>query len=591
MKKDNIFSSPPFGPNKIESGASGIYGYADSYSEQLPMGDVDRSGTSRHSISSASSSSTPISQTMSCSGSGSGSSPASSISSPSPSSPPFTLSLLPSTSEAVPKIEEIEDNNQPMDAPPLPSPPPISEVTGKRPRGRPRKHPKLMVKPTQKVLKGRSKTGCLTCRKRKKKCDEMKPECNNCIKNSVVCEGYSEKVLWQPGKQSRQSALASSIGRSLPTLIDGVVTQMDHFLLDHFTRRVSRILTLFDDDNNPFHDYLLPLAIRHRSLMHSLLALSSSHLSNTRGPHPDYQYQDSQYHHLTEALSSLRISLNDGSDSSYAATALVLCLGSICKGDTSGEYKPHLDAARHMLGSSLNQYDIPLLRFLYEFLAYHDVANSVTILNRPINFIDNYPLPAYIMQPDSAALLGVLDGLFSHMSKITSLRKQIRERRETKIEPATDYKMLTHAVAIDTKIREWEPAQPLGTPRYIAAQLYRQCTWVYLFRTIQPSQRSPKIQKAVGDGLEFLRMLPENSNTQSILLMPLFLLGCAAFDPAQRPEISQRFDGLHEWSGLRNIIPAHEVVKEVWKLMDSNDDASWDWEMIIQEMGYDFLVT
>ncbi|KAF4126291.1 Acetyltransferase (isoleucine patch superfamily) [Geosmithia morbida] len=37
----------------------------------------------------------------------------------------------------------------------------------------------------------RTKTGCMTCRKRKKKCDETKPECQNCLKGGFVCTGYS----------------------------------------------------------------------------------------------------------------------------------------------------------------------------------------------------------------------------------------------------------------------------------------------------------------------------------------------------------------------------------------------------------------
>ncbi|KAI1810865.1 hypothetical protein GGS20DRAFT_150123 [Poronia punctata] len=32
--------------------------------------------------------------------------------------------------------------------------------------------------------------GCLTCRKRKKKCDETKPECTNCVRGGFVCYGY-----------------------------------------------------------------------------------------------------------------------------------------------------------------------------------------------------------------------------------------------------------------------------------------------------------------------------------------------------------------------------------------------------------------
>lgn len=49
-------------------------------------------------------------------------------------------------------------------------------VRQKRPRGRPRKHP-LQTLEVTKIQKGRSKTGCITCRRRKKKCDETKPVC------------------------------------------------------------------------------------------------------------------------------------------------------------------------------------------------------------------------------------------------------------------------------------------------------------------------------------------------------------------------------------------------------------------------------
>lgn len=47
----------------------------------------------------------------------------------------------------------------------------------KKPRGRPRKHPLTPVGGLNKPAKPRSKTGCITCRKRKKKCDEAKPRC------------------------------------------------------------------------------------------------------------------------------------------------------------------------------------------------------------------------------------------------------------------------------------------------------------------------------------------------------------------------------------------------------------------------------
>jgi hypothetical protein len=52
-----------------------------------------------------------------------------------------------------------------------------SDPQARRRRGRPRKHPVPSLEVTVKVQKGRSKTGCITCRRRKKKCDETKPSC------------------------------------------------------------------------------------------------------------------------------------------------------------------------------------------------------------------------------------------------------------------------------------------------------------------------------------------------------------------------------------------------------------------------------
>ncbi|KAK7733459.1 hypothetical protein SLS57_000474 [Botryosphaeria dothidea] len=44
----------------------------------------------------------------------------------------------------------------------------------------------------------RTKTGCLTCRKRRIKCGEERPICNNCIKSKRHCEGYNQRVIFKP---------------------------------------------------------------------------------------------------------------------------------------------------------------------------------------------------------------------------------------------------------------------------------------------------------------------------------------------------------------------------------------------------------
>ncbi|KAK5651568.1 hypothetical protein OQA88_11933 [Cercophora sp. LCS_1] len=77
----------------------------------------------------------------------------------------------------------VSDGNIPHDEGSV-SPPPIpSGPSGSQPR-----------KPT---VRKRTKTGCLTCRKRRIKCDEGKPTCNNCIKSKRQCEGYNQRLTFK----------------------------------------------------------------------------------------------------------------------------------------------------------------------------------------------------------------------------------------------------------------------------------------------------------------------------------------------------------------------------------------------------------
>lgn len=72
----------------------------------------------------------------------------------------------------IPKVEELDDDLLSIKPADVESGAPAAVP---RKRGRPRKHPLPVPGGQAKVTKGRSKTGCITCRRRKKKCDETKP--------------------------------------------------------------------------------------------------------------------------------------------------------------------------------------------------------------------------------------------------------------------------------------------------------------------------------------------------------------------------------------------------------------------------------
>ncbi|KAJ5757972.1 uncharacterized protein N7511_006666 [Penicillium nucicola] len=49
----------------------------------------------------------------------------------------------------------------------------------------------------------RSHQGCWTCKRRRRRCDSARPECQNCAERGVACEGYEVRLRWGSGIASR----------------------------------------------------------------------------------------------------------------------------------------------------------------------------------------------------------------------------------------------------------------------------------------------------------------------------------------------------------------------------------------------------
>ncbi|KAK4040259.1 hypothetical protein C8A01DRAFT_15835 [Parachaetomium inaequale] len=71
----------------------------------------------------------------------------------------------------------------------------------------------------KKEIKRRTKTGCLTCRKRRIKCDEAHPTCNNCKKSKRECLGYDPIFKQQHGPAAIQPAPSTQPTAAPPTAV------------------------------------------------------------------------------------------------------------------------------------------------------------------------------------------------------------------------------------------------------------------------------------------------------------------------------------------------------------------------------------
>ncbi|KAI7765588.1 hypothetical protein LZL87_007339 [Fusarium oxysporum] len=413
----------------------------------------------------------------------------------------------------IPKLEPVEDdlNMDDLKAAPLaPASMDSAKIDPKpkRPRGRPRKHPLTTAVSASKVTKGRSKTGCITCRKRKKKCDEAKPRCMNCEKNAVVCEGYHEKQIWKSGKEKaeeerlRQEALPII---TMQPIFHGVETVEDKVFWKHYITHLSNVLTVEGEARNAFKDIILHLANEHQGLMHSILAVSSKHIdwdtpygAKLLADHPQSNrealQQRADYHH-DESMKRLYEDMGrplDKDDPEYKTILsarygqmLCLLLQTRADGNPRGEHRVHLQAYQTLIQHSPPE-DPALYTFITEFFQYHIFADD--LFWHPENMTARLSSedwePVAPIQPPR--LIGVGDGLFHYLSQITTIRNTIRANISAGVDPVVDYTSLYQAAEIDAAIREWTPNWPWGDSRDRVGLLYKQMMWVYLFRTIYP---------------------------------------------------------------------------------------------------------
>jgi hypothetical protein len=332
------------------------------------------------------------------------------------------------------------------------------------------------------------------------------------------------------------------------------------------------------------------MATVHRPLMHSLLSLSGSHLiqySNEASPN----MRERMEYHLNMALTSLQtemVSLQDPDaevQNPTVAQVVVLCLKSICEGNTNGEYRMHLSAVSKIVSNQKTDLNEDFTSFLYEFFVYHDMSHSITSNYPSMLIADVFDLPSFVhLNRKSGAFIGVCDGLFGCISKIRKLRDRIRQRRAKGERPDVDFQTILDGRAIDEELNASKTDFEPNTPHWVCWQLYKTCAWLYLHRTINSSMANDQLRAGVDEAVLYLQNIQADDPVQSVLLTPIFIVGCSTFDAQQRPAILEAIDTLENYSHLGNIKPARQVIQEVWKLMDNGDASSWDWEAVMTKM-------
>ncbi|KAI3609267.1 c6 transcription [Moniliophthora roreri] len=90
--------------------------------------------------------------------------------------------------------------------------------------------PSSAAKPSKRVIRRhiKSRSGCATCKRRRIKCDEAEPQCNNCHVRDLDC-------VWKNKVKSTNVALVKPLSAPAPIALDTTSLQLIH----HFTTATS----------------------------------------------------------------------------------------------------------------------------------------------------------------------------------------------------------------------------------------------------------------------------------------------------------------------------------------------------------------
>ncbi|KAG9228504.1 hypothetical protein BJ875DRAFT_489804 [Amylocarpus encephaloides] len=194
--------------------------------------------------------------------------------------------------------------------------------------------PHMKGKTRVKVKAPKVRTGCFTCRSRRVKCDEAKPDCKRCAKFGVECGGYQKDKLQRPKTRDivprtptpRIILLAKQIHTG-PRFADDLEARY----FQHYVENIA--VQIQGPIRNNIWDRLIPQAgVLQPYVRHGIVALGaltkSRQVAGLQEPdqsYPDYQIALIQY---GKALKGMRESLS--AEARNPRSALIACMLVFC---------------------------------------------------------------------------------------------------------------------------------------------------------------------------------------------------------------------------------------------------------------------
>lgn len=341
---------------------------------------------------------------------------------------------------------------------------------------------------------------------------------------------------------------------------------------------------------NPYLEFIAPLATTSTPLYHSVLSWSARELS-FRNPN-DHRCSQASINHKVQALRGLRNDVEssqampESSSStliSILSTMIILSCQEIVE-SCSSAWVAHLKAAR-MLCSVLwpKNHDTPdnFRKFCVMWFVSHEIMSRTAWIQETL--FEPSEWFAGDDETEIDAMIGCSRGLIHQVSEIGSL---IMEKRKGMFNEENKDSLLARRDRIEAALRRL--GQRISTTAGSAppellevAESKRLCALIYLYTCIDDALPStPIIHTMTRRVMKILAKLPPKPS----LTFPLFVVGTlGVWNEHDRRLVLDKFSCMINARPLASIVRASEIVQAVW--LDRDLGKCERWEDLVETRG------
>ncbi|KAL2783779.1 fungal-specific transcription factor domain-containing protein [Aspergillus keveii] len=481
----------------------------------------------------------------------------------------------------------------------------------------------------------RSRGGCISCKARKKKCDEMRPQCSDCRRLDLPCrwkspsprpasprlqESQSPPYLdvddaFSPSAVSfdgSASAFFDEHGLSITTPSSWAETNIpspfdlalrvatnpylnseeDRSLFNHYLHIVSRALSRSEkQDENQFLTTLLPMAAASDMLTSVILVLSGSHW---RRVHPCIWNHALKHQGRALGQVNQRLTRVDAiPDLETCATVLLLCLTELFDG-TSKAWKWHLKAASALLQSpGMQVFDMtPEGAFCLQLFHYLDSMSTISrcrppLLQKECSLSDmtgsDIPTVFATFTAPSVPLDSCVSGVAPALLNLIGMVNLLASHRGARVDELSDIEFRTAASHVKAQLDTWRDEYDRKSGLNFTKNDTQHATAAFecairlrLHQIVDGYDPDHADATSAVEQIKAATLaIPYGSPVEGSLLFPLVIAGASSHDVEWRMVVKERLMVMENTLGFAHVRRARQLLETVW-----GQEREWNWAAV-----------